>query len=372
MNNQLPLPISARPELARFETYKPGLSIEQIKRQYGLKKVIKLASNENTLGSSPKALKAYKKVAQNLFRYPDSRSVDLRGAVAEKLKLDISEVIIGAGSDEIIELLAKVFLSLQDDIVVSASAFMQYRLAAQLMGAGVITVPMKDMKHDLIGMAKAVTGKTKLVFIANPNNPTGTHNTHDEVAKFLSLLPTRILPVFDEAYFEYASTQVDYPSMIDDFFKKRPMVVLRTFSKIYGLAGLRVGFGVAPEGCVAELDKIRPPFNVSIPAQAAALAAMGDAKHVKKSVAMNQREMEFLGSELVKMGMQVVPSSANFILFTGFPMKGRALFEELLQKSIITRSVDEYGLPDCLRITVGTHSENKEFLEVLREVTKKS
>jgi len=254
--------------------------------------------------------------------------------------------------------------------VVSASAFMQYRPAAQLMGAGITTVPTKNMKHDLVVMAQAATSRTKLIFIANPNNPTGTFNTFSEVAKFLSMIPEKVLPVFDEAYFEYAAVDPEYPSMSETYFKKRPMVVLRTFSMIYGLAGLRVGYGVAPEGCVAELDKIRLPFNVSIPAQAAALAAMLDVKHVQKSVALNQREKEFVTTALKKLGLDVVPSSANFVLFTGFKMKGRVLFEELIQRGIIARSVDEYGLADHLRITIGSRGENEKFLEALTEVIK--
>jgi histidinol-phosphate aminotransferase len=362
-------PISTRPELTGFQSYKPGMSLDQIKRQYGLKSVIKLASNENTLGPSRKAVKAYKKVTKNLFRYPESRSVDLRARLAERLKLDLGEVIIGAGSDEIIELLAKTYLSPSDHVVVSASAFMQYRLAAQLMGASVTAVPLKDMKHDLMGMAAATTNRTKMVFIANPNNPTGTYNTRREIEMFLSALSPRVLPVFDEAYFEYASVNADYPSMIEDYFRKRPMVVLRTFSKIYGLAGLRVGYGVGPEACVAELDKIRPPFNVSIPAQAAAVAALGDAAHVKRSVALNQKEKAFLASELTKRGFTVVATAANFLLFDVSPRKGRRVFEDLLAEGVIARSVDEYALPQYLRVTIGSRAENKIFLAALSRVT---
>lgn len=354
-----------------FHSYKPGMSIGEIRRQYGLKKIIKLASNENPLGPSKKAVSAYKEAAKMLFRYPESRSVELRQAIAEVHKRDFGEVIIGSGSDEIIELLAKTYLSPQDEIVVSASSFMQYGIAARLMGAGVVTVPMKDMKHDLMGMAAAVTGRTKLLFIANPNNPTGTYNTYSEVDRFLGALPERVLPVFDEAYFEYAALNNDYPSVIGEFFRSRPLVVLRTFSKIYGLAGLRVGYGIAPEWCVADMDRIRPPFNVSIPAQVAALAALSDASHVKKSIALNQKERARVQSELEKMNFEVVPSAANFLLFKVTPYTGRNLFEQLLHHGIIARAVDEYGLRDYLRITIGEKSENTQFLEALREVVNK-
>jgi histidinol-phosphate aminotransferase len=361
-------PVAPRPELERFEIYKPGLSVQQIRRQLGLKNVIKLASNECALGPSKKAMSAYKKVADELFRYPESRSVDLRAVIAERFRRDIGEVIIGNGSDEIIELLAKAFLAPDDEVIVSAAAFLQYRIAAQLMGARVITVPLRGWKCNLDGMAAAITGRTKLIFLANPNNPTGTYNTVEEVGRFLSNVPERVLPVFDEAYFEFAAVNGDYPSMVLDFFKRRPIVVLRTFSKVYGLAGLRVGYGVAPEWCVTELDKIRPPFNVSVAAQAAALAALDDASHVKKAVDLNTAERARLAAELEKMGLEVVPSAANFLLFKVEPKTGFWVFEEMLRKGIIARSVDEYGLPGHMRVTVGRPSENKKFLEALREV----
>ena len=363
-------PIAPRPELERFETYRPGLSIQEIRRQYGLKNVIKLASNENSLGPSPKAKAAYKKAADEIFRYPETRSVDLRRAVAERFKVDLGQVIVGAGSDEIIELLAKAFLTPEDNIVVSASSFLQYRIAANLMGASVITVPMKSLRHDLDGMAAAANERTRFVFIANPNNPTGTYNTEDEMEAFLARLPAHVVPVVDEAYFEYAAVNPDYPSVIERYARWRPMVGLRTFSKIHGLAGLRVGYGVAPEPLVAEMDKIRPPFNVSIPAQAAAHAAFFDLAHPKKSAAHNVKERAFLAEALTALGLEVVPSAANFLLFRVFPRKGRALFEDLLHRGVIARSVDEYGLPDYLRVTVGLRKENQMFLEALREVLK--
>ena len=370
-NTSMKAPLSSRPELARFDVYKPGLSVQQIRRQLGLKKVIKLASNECAIGPSKKGIAAFKKVADDLFRYPESRSVDLRSALAERFRRDLGEVIIGAGSDEIIELLAKAYLSPGDETIVSASAFLQYRIATQLMGGRAVAVPLKGWKCDLDGMAAAVTGRTKLIFIANPNNPTGTYNTTAEVERFLVNLPERVLPVFDEAYFEYAAPNEDYPSMIEDFFKRRPIVVLRTFSKVYGLAGLRVGYGVAPDWCVTELDKIRPPFNVSIPAQAAAQAAFGDAPHVRKAVEMNTSEREKMAGELTKMGFDVVPSATNFILFNVAPKSGYWVFEQLLRKGIIARAVEEYGLPGFLRVSVGRPSENKQFLEALREVASK-
>lgn len=368
MNQAQSFPVSSRPELERILEYVPGLSLEQIRRQYGLSKVIKLASNENPLGPSPKAMKAFKDTAENLFRYPDSRSVDLRRMIADEFHLDVQEVIVGAGSDEIIELLAKAYLTPNDEVVVSQGAFLQYRIAAELMGARVVAVPLKDMKHDLRGMNDAVTRQTKFVFVANPNNPTGTFNARAEVEVFLKNLPGHVVPVFDEAYFEYAVAEKEYPSMIVEFFRKRPLIVLRTFSKAFGLAGLRVGYGVAPEACVRALDKIRPPFNVSVPAQAAAAAALFDENHIKKTIRMNEAEREWLKDDLTELGFQVVPSATNFLLFKVKPWSGRILFERLLRLGVVARSVDEYGLPEYLRVTVGQPSENKTFMKALREV----
>lgn len=368
MNQTSIFPVVPRPELDRLLEYMPGLSLEQIRRQYGLTKVVKLASNENPFGPSPKGMKAYKDVVENLFRYPDSRSLDLRRMLATKFHKDVQEIIIGAGSDEIIELLAKAYLSPFDEVVVSESSFLQYRIAAELMGARAIVVPQKDLKQDLRAMAAAATKRTKFVFIANPNNPTGTYNNRSEVDEFLSALPAHVVPVFDEAYFEYAETNKDYPSIAEEFFRKRPMVVLRTFSKAFGLAGLRVGYGIGPEPFVRALDKIKPPFNVSVPAQAAAAAALFDEVHIKKTVKVNESEREKLATELTGMGFAVVPSAANFILFQVKPWTGRLLFERLLHEGVVARSVDEYGLPDYLRITVGQPNENKIFLKALREV----
>lgn len=365
-------PIAIRPELEHHLEYKPGLSIDQIKRQYKLKKVVKLASNENPLGPSPKAVVAYRQAAARLFRYPETRSMELRRQIAAKFRVDVENVIIGAGSDEIIELLAKAYLTPFDEIIVSASAFLQYRIAGELMGAKVTTVPLKDMKHDLAAMAKAVTNRTKFLFIANPNNPTGTYNDKKEVTAFLKELPSHVMPVFDEAYFEFAAVNKDYPSLMDGFFYKRPMAVLRTFSKAYGLAGLRVGFGFLPEEMIKFLDSIRPPFNVSIPGQAAAQAALFDEAHIRKTVQLNQKEKPLMAKALVQLGFDVVPSAANFLLFKVAPHKGRDLFEKILKKGVVARSVDEYGLPEYLRVSIGRPAENKLFLTVLREVLKAS
>lgn len=360
-----------RPELSAYVEYKPGLSITEAQRRYGFKKVIKLASNENCYGTSSEALAAYKEASKLIFRYPESQSTDLRRVLSDRFGIEMSQVILGAGSDDLIELLAKAYLTQDSDIIVSASSFLQYKLAGDLMGAQVKVVPLKGMRIDLMGMVRAVTKKTKFVFVANPNNPTGTYNDRNEMDALMSNLPDHVIPVIDEAYIEYARAEPEYPSVVREFFSSRPVVILRTFSKAYGMAGLRIGYGMAPEEIVKTLDKIRSPFNVSIPAQMAAMAALGDDGFIDRSVKNNKEERKYLNQELKKLGYEVVPSVTNFILFKCAPLRGVDVFNQLLAKGILVRPVDEYGLPSYVRVTVGTRSENNEFLKQLKEVKKK-
>jgi len=357
-----------RPEIGHFEPYAPGRGIEQVRKQYGLKRVIKLASNENAWGTSPRVAPAVQRAAQRAFRYPDGASTELREALARRHKVSPKQVIVGAGSDEIIELLGKAFLRPSDEIVVSAHAFIRYRMAGELMGCRVRTVPMKYLRHDLEAMARCVTRSTKLVFIANPNNPTGTYNTLSEVRKFLSRLPAETLSVWDEAYFEYARKERDYGCILENHLASSRAMVLRTFSKAYGLAGLRVGYGVAPSWVVDILDRVRPPFNVSVVAQAAALAALEDTGHIRRSVEKNLEGRNALCHELEKMGLVFVPSCANFLLINIAPLSGREVFERLLSQGVIARAVEEYGLPHHLRVTVGTPEENRLFIKALKKV----
>jgi len=360
--------LEPRPALANFEPYMPGRSMDQIKKEFGLTKVIKLASNENPLGPSPKAAAAVKNAAAKSYLYPDGFGTELRKGLANHLGVKPSQVMMGAGSDELIEILAKAYLNPGDEIVVSAHAFIRYQMAGELMDAKVVTVPMKDLRHDLEAMSAAVTAKTKLIFIANPNNPTGTYNNHDEVEEFLITLPARVLPVFDEAYFEYAKPVKDYPDSLAFFKAGRSLVTLRTFSKIYGLAGLRVGYGVAAENIVETIERVRPPFNVSSPAQAAALASLADKNQVKRSVRLVATEMPKLVKALKELRVECVPSVGNFLLVNVAPQRGRDVFQAMLKKGVIVRSVDEYGFASHIRVTVGRPEENRMFLKAFKEV----
>ena len=282
-----------RPEVEHFEPYLPGRSMESVRRELGLKRIIKLASNENSLGPSPKVIQALAAAAQRSLRYPDGASTSLRRALAAHYHLDVKRVIIGAGSDELIELLGKTFLNPADSIVVSEHAFIRYRMAAELMGAKAITVPMRHFSHDLSAMAAAVRKNTKMVFIANPNNPTGTYNTQFELQSLLRHVTAMnrrrgarpVLVVVDEAYYEFAKAlQRDYPDTLALQKTFPHLVVLRTFSKAHALAGLRVGYGFADSEVIAALDRVRPPFNVSTAGQSAAEASLGDPIHIRRSI----------------------------------------------------------------------------------------
>ncbi len=361
-----------RPQVKFFQPYLPGKPIEEVKRELGLKKVFKLASNENALGTSPKAVQALRSDCESSYRYPDGSGVALRRTLAKYWGVKEEEIILGAGSDEIIELLGKTFFNPQDEIIVSAHAFVRYQMAADLMGAKTVTVPMKNFKHDLKKMRDRINSKTKALFIANPNNPTGTYVNQGEVEEFLSLIPkNKTLPfiIFDEAYYEYSKELVnDYPNTLK-FFRERPnVIILRTFSKIYGLAGLRVGYGIANKEIVSALDRVRPPFNVSTPAQKAAIAALGDTVHIKKSIETTKRGMIYLLKELLQLNLECLPSAGNFLLINFFPRKGEEIFKKLLRKGVIVRSVNEYGLPHHVRVTVGLDLENRFFIEKLKEV----
>ncbi|MFH1367535.1 MAG: histidinol-phosphate transaminase [Elusimicrobiota bacterium] len=362
-----------RPAVRGFMPYVAGRPIETIKRELGLKKVYKLASNENPLGPSRMAVNAVKKAASRIFFYPDSNFWELRQAIAKKFGLKTENVMIGSGSDELIEILAKVFFKPEDEIVVSDHAFIRYKMAGDLLGCKTVTVPMTDYTHDLDAMLAAVTNRTKAVFIANPNNPTGTYNTAAEFKRFIEGLaakPLDNLPlvVMDEAYYEYAKVQKEYPETLGYLAKYPNLVILRTFSKIYGLAGLRAGYGFSSREVVDYVDRVRPPFNVNLVAQAAAEASLKDPKQVSRSVKLVEKEKKYLYSELRKLQVPYVPTAGNFVLIEVEPLKGEDVFRKLLQKGIIVRAMGEYDFPCHIRVSIGLHAENVLFMKALKEI----
>ena len=347
--------------------YQPGKSIASVQRELGLKNVIKLASNENPLGAAPRAMAAYRKAEKSCALYPEGASPELRGAIARHHKLEPESVIAGSGSDEIIRLLCEAFVEPEDEVVVSQHAFIRFKQQAVMMGARVIEVPMTDWTHDLELMAKATSPRTKLVFVANPNNPTGTYNTAEELDALLAAVPKTALVVLDEAYWHYAHAIPGYPKSLPDLVRAHEnVVVLRTFSKAYGLAGLRVGYGVGDPELVGWLDRIRMPFNVSLPAQLACVEALKDGAFVKRSVALNEAQRDVVSRALGDMGFGVGDSATNFV-FARSPLPGRELFKALLRQGVIIRPLDEYGLTQHVRISIGTPAQNKILIKALSQ-----
>ncbi|MBI4051461.1 MAG: histidinol-phosphate transaminase [Elusimicrobia bacterium] len=354
--------------LHQVSPYHPGKPIGEVQRELGIKKVVKLASNENPLGASPRAVRLIRRLAASSFIYPEGASPLLRQALAKHLGVDVSRVIIGNGSDELIRLLCEAFLDPGDEAVVSRFGFIRFAQHARLMGAKVVEVPMEHWRHDLSAMAGAVTAKTKILFVASPNNPTGTYNTAQEVGMLLNTVPSRVLVVLDEAYYHYARLRPDYPESLKEMAQAHSnLVVMRTFSKAYGLAGVRVGYAVAATELIQWLDRIRMPFNVSLLGQLAAEEALQDAAFVRRSVALVEKEKEKLYPILQKWGLKVTPSAANF-LFVESRILGKEVFQRLLYEGVIVRPLDEYGLHHHLRISVGTPQQNRILLRALSKV----
>jgi histidinol-phosphate aminotransferase len=353
------------PWSSRIRPYPPGKPIEEVERELG-RTAIKLASNENPLGPSPKAQEAIRKFLDRTHFYPDGGGYYLRKKVAELHALEMDQIILGAGSTDLIELVAKTFLTGGDEAITSESAFYMYRLAIEDMGAGLVLTPMREMTFDLPAIAHAVTRRTKVIYLGNPNNPTGTMFTAEELDRLLDTIPPRILVVLDEAYYEYVQ-RPDYSHSVDYVRAGRNILVLRTFSKVHGLAGLRLGYGMGHAELIECLNRIRSPFNASSVAQVAGMAALDDHEHVARSVESNHREMKFLTEELTLQGVRYTPSAGNFLLID----TGRDCEEDflrLLHEGVIVRPMKIYGFPTSLRVTVGTHEQNEQFLEALHRV----
>lgn len=358
--------IEPRRALERIEPYVPGLSLEGLKESKGIGEAVKLSSNENPLGAGRLAREAAQRALEALHLYPDGGSEALRGRLARELGVEPGSVVVGCGSDEIIRMLAEAFLDPGDAAVFADVTFSQYAFAARLMGAREVAVPLAPGDvHDLPAMAEAVkTHRARLCFVCNPNNPTGTYVGREAVGAFLNAVPEETLVVFDEAYFEYV-TAGDFPDAVAEVKSGRNVAVLRTFSKIHGLAALRVGYAVAPPAVVQALDRVRPPFNVNRVAQAAALAALDDREHVEASRRMNASERVRLTRELEGMGIAVRPSESNF-LFADLGRPADPVYEELLSQGVIVRKGSSFGRPSALRITVGTPRQNDRLLAALR------
>lgn len=346
--------------------YKPGKPIEELQRELGLERVIKLASNENPLGPSPKALQAIRAALPDLALYPDGSGFRLKSALAEKHALGPEQITLGNGSNEILELAARAFLTPDHEAVFSRHAFAVYPIVTQAAGAKAKIAPARGYGHDLEAMLSLVSDKTRLIFIANPNNPTGTLLAAADLKAFLNRLPPTAVCVLDEAYFEFVAAR-DPADSVAWLKAHANLIITRTFSKAYGLAGLRVGYALSSPAIADLLNRVRQPFNNNALALAAAEAALSDTEHLRKTVANNQAGMRQLTEGFEDMGLAFVGSSANFILVE-LNRPGTPVFQALLKKGVIVRPVDNYELPRHLRVSVGVENENRLFLQALRSV----
>jgi len=347
--------------------YEPGKPIEEVEREYGIANSVKLASNENPLGPSPKAIAAIRAKLDQLHFYPDGDCFYLKQGLSKKLGVLPDHLIFGNGSNEIIELAARTFMRAGDEAVMAEQAFVVYQLIVQAVGGKSKQVPLRQYTHDLGAIAEAVTPNTRMVFLANPNNPTGTIFRRDEWEKFLARISKDVLLIVDEAYFEYVQ-DADYPDSLKYHQEGRAILTLRTFSKLYGLAGLRIGYGVASKELIALMQRVRQPFNVNAAAQWAALAALDDTEHVTRSLEVNRQGLAYLQAEFDKLGLAFVPSQGNFILVR--VGNGQQIFKQLLGQGVIVRPMGGYKFPEHVRVTVGTMEENRKFIEALQKVVK--
>ncbi|MDP3919815.1 MAG: histidinol-phosphate transaminase [Candidatus Omnitrophota bacterium] len=352
--------------------YEPGKPIKEVERELGLRHLIKLASNENPLGPSGKALRAMRRAIREAHLYPESTAHYLVERLAVEHDVKTNQILVGNGSNEILELLARGFLSPGDEVVSSETSFLVYPILSQACGAKYVGVPMASgYRYDLEAMVQAITEKTRIVFIANPNNPTGTYVTTAELEAFLAKVPQNVIVCIDEAYINFVEAE-DFPDALSYVEKSRPnLIVMRTFSKAYGLAGLRVGYAVANEQLISYLHKIRQPFNVNSIAQAAATAALDDRFFIWRTKHLVSRGRRFFYKHFKQLGLEYLPSQANFVLVkTG--CDGNDVFQSLLKVGIIIRSMKAYGLDTWIRVTVGRRSQNSLFLRSLRECLKRT
>lgn len=357
-----------KPAVLSQPVYEPGKPISDVARELGLDPagIVKLASNENPFGPSPRAIAAAREALEQGQLYPDGGCIALRQALARRYGLGADQFVVGNGSNEILELLGHVFLGPGDEVVMGAPAFIVYKLVTLLFGATPVEVPLAAFRHDLDAMARAVTERTKLVFVATPNNPTGTASSPEALVRFIRELPPHVVCVIDEAYAEYVPSPPDIRPFIAE---GRPVIALRTFSKIFGLASLRVGYGYASAEFAGLLNRVRQPFNVNAIGQAAALAALDDADFVARCVRDNRLGLVQLEKGLAEIGIPTVPSEANFLLAR--VGQGEVVFASLQQKGVIVRPLKPYGMPEWIRITVGTFEQNEGLLRLLKDLVRR-
>ncbi len=357
----------ANHHIRNLTPYQPGKPIEEVERELGIPSVIKLASNENPLGASPAALLAAQKILQKSQMYPDGGSYELKQALANFLQVDPTQLIVGNGSENILELIAKTYLTPNSAAVMSQYAFLTIQLLVRSYGAQMRMVPAKQFGHDISQMIAAIDEETRIVFVVNPNNPTGTYTTADEMVQLLKSVPPHVLLVVDEAYHEYVDQRGDYLNLLPLLKHYPNLIITRTFSKAYGLAGMRLGYSISSPEIADMLNRARLPFNVNSIAAGAACAALKDQEHIKKTIALNQAGMCHLEEEIKKANIGYIPSLGNFITID-IVREGIEVYQKLLHQGVIVRPLGAYGMPNHLRVTIGTSHENEKFLRALHTV----
>jgi histidinol-phosphate aminotransferase len=356
----------ARKGILGLKPYVPGKPIEEVQRELGLKEIVKLASNENPNGPSPEAIRASMPELENIYQYPDPSCTLLRRAMATRLEVREDMITVANGCDNIIYMIGAAFVNEGDEVIMADPTFPVYESVTRIMGGRPVAVKLKDYIHDLDGMAERISPQTKLVFLCNPNNPTGTLVPRAALNRFLALLPDHVVLILDEAYFDYISER-DYPDGVSFLGGDLNLIALRTFSKIYGLAGLRIGFAVGDEDLIGLLERVREPFPVNRVAQAAALAALRDEGHVERVLRINEEGKAFLYEQFRRLGIDYVPTESNFI-FVDFKRDSQEIYDALLKEGVIIRPGSIWDYPTCARITIGTMDENRTLIEKLEGV----
>ena len=353
------------PGIESINPYEPGKSIEEVMEKYNLKEIVKLASNENSLGPSPKVLKVINNF-KDIHLYPDGDGIRLKSKISEIESINSDQIILGNGSNEILEIISQTFLSPNTESIFSKHAFVVYKLASKVRGSKFHEVNAHQWGHDLNGFLEKINDKTRLIFIANPNNPTGTYLSHENTLEFLNRVPKKVLVVIDLAYFEYV-TAADYIKTHEILDKFPNVIFTKSFSKIHGLSALRIGYGFGNETLIEIMNRVRQPFNVNSVAQKAAIESLSDQEYLKESINQNTKERLYLYKSLESMSVDYIPSQGNFICIDT-KSSGKEIFESLMKKGVIVRPIDLYEMPTHIRVTIGNRTENNIFLEKFNEV----
>ena len=353
--------------IKKLKSYKPGKPIEEVERELGLNNVIKLASNENPLGPSPKAMDAIQGAMVDLHRYPDASGYELRKKLAGKFNVKIDNVVLGSGSEGIMSTIMRTFLLNDDELISAKNSFIGFRVLANASGRNVRWVPMRQHRYDLEVMANEITDYTKIIYIANPDNPMGTYVTKEEFDQFYSYVPERVLIILDEAYYEFACEIQDYPDSMN--YRHDNVITLRSFSKAYGLGGIRIGYGFAHDQLIKNLLKVKVPFEPSLLAQVAGMAALDDGDFLSRTIILNEKGKKYLKEELELLKVQYISSAANFITTRWeSEKKANSLTENLLKKGVIVRQLTSFGWPNYIRVSIGLEEENEKFIKSLKEI----